>query len=319
MAYSDTYIANHQDKLLRLGDVWAAKQVGLGSRNQEVVRVASRRWEELVSKGYRVVNPAHRHHRNTVLGISKVLSMTMPGYALAHEAVKNPVEGLTYTTWGAVVLMKERAKEYGEPGMVAVIPESTANMAWEKAQMAETKMARVQAGVPRMALEVFGVVDRPRVYGYAPEKWVDEFSAKVGEKQERDQHERVAASEKEAVKAWGRFVDEYNRIGRKYMEKLEAVVVRYETAARTAIEDLRAGYGVTQPVKQEVQHTGGAVLSKIGAAGTTAGSKLMGLAKAVEAFVDAVTATPELTPLEPGWEKWVDRPETGMRKRKGRR
>lgn len=337
MAYSDTYIANHHDRLLRLADVWAAKQVAPGGRVEEAVKVASRRWEELVRQGYRVANPRPRPsiNREMGLGIRKTIGMMVPGGAFINEAWdqeerearrrqakgnrRNPVEGLSFTTWAAVRLMQERAKEYGEPGMVGVVPESNASMAWDKAQTVETKMARVQAGVPRMALQVFGVVDRPRVYGYAPEKWVDEFSERVRETETRDQDARVEGSTKAAVKAWGTFVDEYNRIGRKYMEKLEAVVVKYENAAAVAIEDLRQGHGVPAPVKREVQSTGSGVLSKIGSAGTMAGSALMSLAKAVKVFVNIVTAVPEISPLPPELAKYADRPESGMRKRKGKR
>ena len=57
MAFNDTYIANHHDRLLRLDVGYQGRSIAPGSRGEEAVKVASRRWEELMWQGYRVVNP----------------------------------------------------------------------------------------------------------------------------------------------------------------------------------------------------------------------------------------------------------------------
>jgi len=278
------------------------------------VKVGSRQWEELMRQGYRVVNPraTARETKKTEIGFGKMMFMTAPLGSFVEQAwneikkggrkikrvskrkIKrtNPVEGLTYTTFAAVKLMQERAREYGDNSMVKVFPESTASDVWARAQQAEGKMARVQAGVPRMALEVFGVVDRPRVYGYAPEKWVDEFSDAVRATDDRAQADRVAASEKEAKKLWGEFVDAYNRVAEKYMGKLTQVVYGYEQAVHQAIADLRTRRGVPVDHKQAVQQTGDRVLRVIDGIAVGAGA-LMSMGKWTVGLIQAITSAPE--------------------------
>jgi hypothetical protein len=182
MAYLDQYIVNHTDHTLRLVSALDAGRSAL-----PVVRVGSREFQKYVDAGYRMYNP-----HNAAIGMHRVMQLTMPGYALANEFVgghgshsrlaakrrrSNPddIGQLGYTSWSGVQSMQKRAREMGQSDLVKVFPESDANYAHQKLSAALGKGILSH----RITMAPFGVTDRPRVYGYAPEKWIEEDYDKV--------------------------------------------------------------------------------------------------------------------------------------------
>jgi hypothetical protein len=198
MAFLDQYIVNHTDHTLRLVGALDAGRSAL-----PVVRVGSRDFQRYVDQGYRIYNPNNSGvaHRNAALGLHRVMQLTMPGYAMANEFIgghgsqsrnlaakrsrSNPE--LQYTNWAGVQEMKKRAKDAGEPTLVKVFAESTANHAFQQMFAAQQRGVLQQ----RIHMGVFNVTDKKRVYGYAPEKWIEEDYEKVRAAEDKEHDRQV--------------------------------------------------------------------------------------------------------------------------------
>jgi hypothetical protein len=232
--------------------------------------------------------------REAGIGVEKVLLMTMPLGSFVAEALdhgrrnkagrgrnkRNPVEGLTFTTVAGVQALKVKAKLYDVPALVRVFPATTPNEVWPKAGLVEAK------GKHGTSLEVFGVVDQPGTYGYAPDGWVDQVNDEVRREWEREREKALAKSRTQTTKAWAKVADEYGKLGEKYVGKLEKLVGEYEKAAQVVVERLQMGKGLGSEEKATV----GRLSKDVEKAGAGAARWV----SAVRGFMRAVVEVPEM-------------------------
>lgn len=246
MAFLDQYIVNNTDRTLRLVSALDAGRSAL-----QVVRVGSREFQRYVDQGYRMHNP---HHHNAALGLHRVMQLTMPGYAIANEMVGghgaqsrslaakrrrvNPedIGQLTYTNWAAVLLMKKRAAEMGQPELVKVFAESNANYAHQQIKTA-VGMGKLPS---RFTFAPFNVTDRKRVYGYAPEPWIEEEGDDAREVEDKATEKKVDAMIAKTKEIQATTMAEVKKQVEEIQAKLDPKVEALEKAVDQHIEEIES-------------------------------------------------------------------------------
>jgi hypothetical protein len=261
----DQYAIYPEDRTLRLID-----PIGVMMQSHEVVRVGSRKFEELLNRGYKIRNPhnASAHHRRAALGVHRIAQLVVPGYSLANELVGghgshsrrgNPggvSNAVGYALWEAVRAMKKRAREVDHPELVKVIAEADAQEAYRQASSAVSR-----GSIPsRFTLGVFGVTDRPRVYGYAPERWIEEESDKAMD----SEHERLDRKSQEAIDRTAKIAEEFKekvrradeRVQEKIapeLDRLEEAVDEYENSVEESGPDSYSSRKAASEVKSRAE------------------------------------------------------------------
>ena len=245
MPISDQYAVYPEDRMLRL-----ISPMEVRTQSREVVRVGSRKFDELIRSGYRVQNPNNSaaHHRTTTLGMHHMATLVVPGYALANELVggrgsrsggnRNPVEegSIHYTPWAGVIALQKRAREAGHPNLVKVFAEADANYAHRKAK------ADVERGLipSRFVIGVFGVTDKPRTSGFAPAKWIEEEADRAMDSWHKDNDAKIDASIRKTEKVKVEFMAKVRQADDNIRTKIMPEVKKLSDAIDKHIEKIES-------------------------------------------------------------------------------
>ena len=192
---------------------------------------------------------------------------------------ENPSDVLNYLDSDGLAVLKRHASELGYGAHVKVFIGTTASAIHQKAADHEARSG--------IKLELFGLVDRKGVYGWAPNGLVEGAAEEARATWDKDQDRKLRASIAAAARARADIESKVRALQSKFAPRMEELVARYSKAVDRAVDEMEGRGTVSEDTKREVRAAAHAVAPQ--ARKVSGGG---GLIAAISTFARVLMETP---------------------------